>query len=128
MQLLRAVVEPAVRPAGFELTGNGGFRPSDGSLIVLFEANPDVFPARFQRFLAGYDEDGPGCVDLWVEYDPRARTVRGDLEGTDVGHWLREHGREAMAQRLDSPSDLEKALESLADGLRAMLAEERSGP
>ena len=124
--LLRDVLEPVVTTAGFELTRNGGYRPADGSLTALFEAESEAFARSFPALVGDYGGEGPGCVDLWIEYEGRSGRIEAFLEGHDLARWLREHGHQELADAVERPLELERAVGAVGRGLDMMLREARS--
>jgi hypothetical protein len=122
--LVKASIEPVVRPAGFEWNSSGlGYHRDQDELSALFEAEPITF-ARVMPSLGAHFPNGWPCIDLWIRFYVGLLNIEASLEGRDVAEWLREKGHVSLAETLNRPTDLHLAIRSLSAGLKVMLSTE----
>ena len=117
-RLVTTIVAPVALARGFVVA-----MLDDRNDSVLFHAEPLAeFLALHPEVAAGHGDQQVMCIDLWLHRSDDRRRVTAQLEGSDVGDWLRANGYDALATDAAAADDQATSLRAIARGLALMLA------
>ena len=120
MDRLMAEAGPVLAAAGFDEGQVSGRNRARGEMadVVLFQASPPDFSARFPRF----DDDAESMDScLWIERDASEGWMEASIAGTDLGDELRRLGYGDLADRVSRAITPEADADVLAQAFAIVL-------